>query len=108
MTGIPVLTEKSLSALSESLPWSTWMKVGIELGLSNDSVRNISEKAEHTSSDPRFQLLCKWKNSCQKSHYELSTQLLYALQEVKRSDIAEVLQLAMGEHRELRRIDFEK
>ncbi|XP_048241323.1 uncharacterized protein LOC124137862 isoform X2 [Haliotis rufescens] len=108
VSGIPVLTEKSLSALSESLPWSTWMKVGIELGLSNDSVRDISEKAEHTNSDPRFQLLCKWKNSSQKSHDELLTQLLYALQEIKRNDIAEVLQLAMVEHRELRRIDFEK
>ncbi|XP_046360298.2 uncharacterized protein LOC124137865 [Haliotis rufescens] len=102
----PVLSDKSLSALSDSLPQVVWRSMGLELNFTTDEICSIFEKAERRKSDPRFELLREWKSISRGTSESLINDLVAALEEIGRHDVAEMLRLAAGERREIRRNDF--
>ncbi len=103
---VPLLiTDRSLSALSDCLPQSVWRCIGLELSFSNDHISTVFERAEQLKSDPRFELLREWRNSRQ-ANGQAVEELVCALIEIGRNDVAEMLMAVEKDQRELQRSDF--
>ncbi|XP_067663425.1 uncharacterized protein [Haliotis asinina] len=105
----PLLSEKSLLALSEQLSMTEWNRVLVELNIASSDIARICDEAHRQHFSPAFKLLVFWiQTNRGKSDRDLINILVSAFVELCRTDMAEVIRRAGRTHRHLKRSDFKK
>ncbi|XP_071093092.1 uncharacterized protein [Haliotis cracherodii] len=105
----PVLSEKSLLALSEQLSMTEWNRVLVELNIGSSDIARVCEEATRQNFSQAFKLLVFWiQTNRGKSDRDLINILVAAFVELCRIDMAEVIRKAGRTHRHLKRSDFKK
>ncbi|XP_046360235.2 uncharacterized protein LOC124137817 [Haliotis rufescens] len=104
----PLLTDKSLAALADTLPYSEWRNVGLELNFPTDAITTIFDRADKIRSNPGLELLTEWRRrNTERDTDKLMDDLTDAFSELKRNDIAEVVAAARQQVRPIRRSDLD-
>ncbi|XP_067672369.1 uncharacterized protein [Haliotis asinina] len=104
----PVLSDKSLAALADTLPYSEWRNVGLELNFSTDAITTIFDRADTIRSNPGLELLTEWRRgSNEEDSDKLIDDLISAFSELKRNDLADVVETARQQLRPIRRSDLD-